>query len=405
MNFSKQSILLFFVFIIYPLGAIPLILIEIYNKKYYAYSYLAVFMGLLAFLWTPSGDLSRIQEDFDFIRSIEFLDLFNIISLDYVYNIILFVFGRLNLDFAHVRFIICIISYLLFFKIIKKIIRDNSYISSSKLNSFLVFLTFFFLLRFTGFLTGVRFTFAFSIFLYGFFNVFYDTSRKGWYFMFAGALVHFSFWILIFVILLQKLFKFKFNRLSIFLFIFLALFFSIYIVSVIISILPIDESLKFHLENYTTGFFALDEYKTKSFLFKVSRFLSYFLIYPAFFFVLIKKKNIYIYSIFILMIIVLSLSFNMNSIYGRYAFISVFLFIIPFFVNYNKANMGFFRVFFICSVITYLASIQTVKRELFAGMQYKILYSPLPLIMMSEYDKKWINNNIEENGSMTKFQK
>jgi hypothetical protein len=403
MNFSYQSILLFFVFIIYPLGAIPLILIEIYNKKYYAFSYLAVFMGLLAFLWIPSGDLSRIQEDFDIIESIEFLDIFNIISLDYAYNIILFVFGRLNLDFAHVRFIICIISYLLFFKIIKKIISNNSYISLSKLNSFLVFLTFFFLLRFTGFLTGVRFTFAFSIFLYGFFNVFYDTNKKGWYFMFLGAFVHFSFWVIIFIILLQKLFKFKFNMLYIFLLIFLGLFFSVYIVSIIISILPIDESLKFHLENYTTGFFALEEYKIKSFLFKVSRFLSYFVIYPALIFVLINKKNRSNFSVFILMIILLALSFNMNSVYSRYAFISVFLFIIPFFVNYNKANRFFLRVFFICSVITYLASIQTVKRELAVGMQYKILYSPLPLILTSEYDKTWLNKNIEENGSITKF--
>ena len=64
MKFSNSSILVFFVFIIYPLGAFPLILIEVYNKKYYAFNYLAVFMGLLAFLWIPSGDLSRIQEDF-----------------------------------------------------------------------------------------------------------------------------------------------------------------------------------------------------------------------------------------------------------------------------------------------------------------------------------------------------
>ena len=405
MKFSNSSILVFFVFIIYPLGAFPLILIEIYNKKYYAFNYLAVFMGLLAFLWIPSGDLSRIQEDFEIIKSIEFLDLFNIISLDYSYNIILFVFGMLNLDFAHVRFVICIISYLLFFNVIKNIIINNSYISSSKLNSFLFFLIFFFLLRFTGFITGVRFTFAFSIFFYGFFNVFYGSNKKGWFFMLAGAFVHFSFWVLILVILLQKLFKFKFNRPSIFLFIFLALFLSIYIVSFIISILPIDESLKLYLENYTTGFYALEEYKTKSFLFKVSRFLAHFLIYPALFFVLIKKKNISNYSIFILMFIFLSLSFNMNSVYSRYAFMSVFLFIIPFVVNYNKANTGFFKVFFICSFITYSASIYTVKRELFAGMQYKILYSSLPLIMTSEYDKTWLNNNIEENGSMTKFQK
>lgn len=403
MIFSKKSLLVFFVFVIYPLGSLPLILIEVYNKRYYALNYLAVFMGLLAYLWPPSGDLSRINQDFEFIKSIEFLDLFKVISLDYVYNIILFVFGRLNLDFSHVRFVICIISYLFFFKVIRKIISNNSYISSSKLNSFLVFLSFFFLLRFTGFLTGVRFTFALSIFLYGYFNLFYGNKKQGWYSILAGALVHFSFWVLIVVIFLQKLFNFKFNRLSILFLIFLGLFFSSFIVSFIISILPIDESLKFHLENYTTGFFALEEYKIKSFLFKVSRFLSYFVIYPALIFILIQKKNRYNFSVFILMVILLSLSFNMNSVYSRYAFISVFLFIIPFFINYNNVNASFFRLLFMFSVVTYLASIQTVKRELAVGMQYKILYSPLPLIMTSNYDKKWLNNNIEENGSITKF--
>ena len=405
MKFSNSSILVFFVFIIYPLGALPLIIIEIYNKKNYAFNYLAVFMGLFAYLWIPSGDLSRIQEDFDIIKTKEFLDLFSVISLDYMYNVILYIFGRLNLDFAFVRFSICIISYLFYFEIIKKIILKNKNISSSRLISFLVFLIIFFLMRFAGYLTGVRFTLATSLFLYGFFNVIYNSNKNGWYYVISACLVHFSFWIPFLVMLFNKLLKFSFSRLSGFLLISSSLFLSTYLISYIIGILPINDLLKAYLENYTIGFFASEEYELRSLLFRISKFFSTFIIYPATIFVFLTNRGMSKYKIFIMFTIILSLMYNMNSAYARYAFISIFVFTITFLVHYNKTNINMFFLLLLCSFITYSNSVYVNKRELSAGMQYKILYSPLPVILSSEYDKKWIGDNISKNGSMTKFQK
>mgnify|MGYP007051814001 CR=1 FL=1 len=41
-----MTLLLPIVFILYPLGSLPLVLVEIYNKRKYAFVLLAIFMGL-----------------------------------------------------------------------------------------------------------------------------------------------------------------------------------------------------------------------------------------------------------------------------------------------------------------------------------------------------------------------
>ena len=70
MKISKVHFILLAVFVIYPLAALPIILIEIYNRNYYALNYLAIFMGLLAYLWIPSGDLYTYQLDFEFLKTL-----------------------------------------------------------------------------------------------------------------------------------------------------------------------------------------------------------------------------------------------------------------------------------------------------------------------------------------------
>jgi hypothetical protein len=202
--------------------------------------------------------------------------------------------------------------------------------------------------------------------------------------------------------LLSKFKKINFNRFHIILFLSVGFILSTNLIVILINILPIDEAFKIHLENYTTGHFALEEYKLKSFLFKVSRFLSYFVVYPAIIFVFCRKREISHYTMFILMTILLALTYSMNTVYSRYAFISVFLFIIPFFIYYNKLYKNMFLLVFVCSFVTYVASIQTVKRELKYGMQNKILYTPFPLIFSFKYSNDWIQENINNSGDMIK---
>ncbi|NQV78497.1 MAG: EpsG family protein [Lutibacter sp.] len=404
MNFSNQSIILFFVFIIYPLGAIPLVLIEIYNKKYYALYYLAFFMGLFAYLWVPSGDLHMISQDYDIVKSVEFLELISINTLDYFYLIIMYLFGVFDLNFAFIRFTLCTLSYILYFKIFKHLVSSNKYLIESKFISFISFLIFFFVIRFSGFLTGVRFTFGLSIFLFGFYSVFFKNKISGWFLIILAALTHFSLWVLLILTILSKKINFNKRNLLVFFIILFAIIFSTEAIILLISYLPIDEIIKTHLANYTTGFYATEEYETKSLLFRISRFLSYFIIYPSLIYVLFTKKDISKYSAYLVLIIVLSFLWKMNSAFSRYALVVVLVFVITYLATFKKQrNMTFFYLLFLCSSITYLASIYEVKRELSAGMQYKVLYTPTPLIFISKYDKFWVEENLTKNGGFKKL--
>lgn len=401
MKISQFQIVLFFVFIIYPFAALPLIFVEIYNKKYYALNYLAVFMGLLGYLWIPSGDLSRWQSEYLILKDLSFENFLSIRSLDFVTNYIMFFFGKLNLNFEFVRFTLCIISYLIYFKIYLDIIKENKDLGESKRYSFLAFLMFFFFLRFTGFLTGVRFTFAMSFCFYGVYRVIYKDDKKGWFLLLFSAFTHFSMWLIVFIAILVKLISIKINRTMFVLFIITGLFLSTTLVQILINLLPLDDAIKGYLKAYTDGYFAKEEYLSHSLLFRISKLLSYCALYPAVIYILYKKNYFSFFSIFIIIVIFLSFMTGMDSVYARYAFLGVIFFVMAFLLKFKKGFENYaFYFFFFLSFLTYSTSFYSLKRELEFGNQYRILFSPLPLVFFSTYDAKWIESNIYDDGSI-----
>jgi hypothetical protein len=401
MKISQFQIVLFAIFIVYPFAALPLIFVEIYNKKYYALNYLAVFLGLLAYLWIPSGDLSRLQSDFDIIKNLSVVDFLSIKSFDFVYIFIMYFFAKLNLNFEFIRFTLCTISYLIYFKIYLDIIKVNKNIGESKRFSFLAFLMFLFFIRFSGFLTGVRFTFAMSLCFYGVYLVVYKNKNRGWLLLLLSAFTHFSMWLILLITFIVKQLNLKFNRFFFVLIVCVGFFLSTTLIELVIEILPIDDVFKVYLSSYTSGHYATEEYLNQTLLFRVSRLLSYIALYPAIIYVLYKKVDFSFYSIFLCLVVFLSFCMDMNTTYGRYAFLGVIFFIIPFLLEYEiSIKNHFFYFLFSLSVLTYLGSIYTVKRELKWGKQYKILYSPIPLILISTYDAKWIEANILDNGGI-----
>lgn len=401
MKISQFQIVLFAVLIIYPFASLPLIFVEIYNKKYYALNYLAVFMGLIAYLWIPSGDLYRMYLDFTALEYLNVSDFLSIKSFDYLYLVLMYIFAKLNLNFEFVRFTLCVISYFLYFRIYLDIIKTNKEIGESKVFSFVTFLMLFFFLRFTGFITGVRFTFAMAMCFYGAYFLIYKNKSRGWCFLVLSAATHFSMWLILLIAFFIKVFKFKISRLVFVLIIIAGLFLSTTLIEMVIDYLPIADEFKTHLAFYTTGTFASEEFESQTLFFKISRFLSYFAIYPAVIFIILRKREFSFYSIFICIVLFLSFSMNMDTTYGRYAFLGVIFFIIPFLLKFKKElDIRAFFLFFFLSFITYAASIYTVNKEIRYGNEYKILYTPLPFIFMSTYDAQWINYNIDDSGSM-----
>lgn len=84
------------VFILNPLISIPLLIIEVYNKKKYASYLLAVFMGLFSIYYIPIGDQYRyfnyylLYKDMSFNQCFDFQDpfilhLLNVVSIFFIY--------------------------------------------------------------------------------------------------------------------------------------------------------------------------------------------------------------------------------------------------------------------------------------------------------------------------------
>lgn len=397
----KENVVVTLSFIINPLLSLPFVFLGIYNKNNYSFILLIIFLGMLGFLWIPSGDLYRIQNDFELLKTYRFTDVVSF-NFDFIYSYLMFFLGKTSLDFAYLRFSIAVISYSLFFNVARNIITQNQIIVSSRYLSFAAFLIIFLSLGFGGIITGVRFTFAFSIFIYGYYKLLYQRDKKGIIFLVISVLTHFSFLLLIAVLIINKFAK-KYMNFSFFILTALfALILSTTFFENIIDLLPLDEVLKFHLQNYTTGHFALEEFQLKSMKFRISRLLGHIIIYPAILYIILDRKRIYRYSVFVILFIFLLLQWNMNSSFSRYSIIAVVVFLVEFLTLYNHKHKYLLTIFFSISILTYIASIYTVKRELFIGNQFKLAIYPAPLIFLNKYDQSWIQSNIGDNGSIIK---
>lgn len=396
---NKINLLLFFVFVSFPVLSLPIIFVEIYNKRYYALYYLAIFMGLIGYLWIPSGDLYRIQEDYQSLINGSFVNVRY--HFDFIYLLILKTFAFCGFNFEYVRFTLCSISYVLYFKIFVNISRSNSHFINSKFIAFFSFLAFFFIIRFTGFVTGVRFTFAMALTFYATYQILFKNNKRGYIILLIAVFTHFTMGLIFGFIFLYNILCVRINKTSLLILIALGIVFSSGIFDLIIDFIPIDDSLKMYLKVYTSGQFAQQEYYDRTSLYRMSVILSYIAIYPSIIYYLIKSRKPNDYNIFPLILIFLAFTYNLNSIFSRYAFLGVIFFYINYLFNYsyNKISLSLI-VFFTFALVTFSSSIYSVKRELKFGNQYILLYSPLPFVFYSSYDQNWIQSNIMENGSI-----
>lgn len=382
----------------FPIVSLPLIFKEIYRGKYSALSFLAIFMGLLAYMWAPTGDLYRYYLDYLEMGALSWKDFPDILQFDFVHPMIMFIFSQFGIYFGFVRFTLCIISYLLVFSVYKDAVANSNWLVNNR-DRIIAFIILFFLLRFSAFLTGVRYTFALALCIYGAYFLMYADKKKGWIVLIMSACTHFSMWVVVLLVVLIQIFKLRMKR-----WIFLTLI-SVLLLSAStlliwgIDQLPLSQMFKTHLENYTTGYWASGELDNSSFKHRIAQILSICGVYVSFIFFISRQRDNKHFELFSLLCILLALLWNMNSAFNRYAGIAIVFFIIPF-IRYGGLyfNRKHLKIFLFISIIVYAASIYTFKRDLKYGKQLCILYSPLPIILTNTYSDNWILSNITEDG-------
>lgn len=398
MRVNNNKTTIAFLFLLCPIAALPLIFCEIYNKRYYALGYLSVFMALLAYLWTPSGDIYRYHLDFDIIQSLSFAQLIDSFQFDFVIQTLMWLFAKTGLNFEWFRLFTCLFCYTLVFSVLKKIVQNSEYDSNNRKVAFMIFFCFFGLLRVNIFLTGARFTFAAAFLIYSIYYLFYESKTRGWVALAITGITHFSFVPVVLLTLASKVFKPKIRKRT-----FVVLCIAAYAVSTFLLIafmdyLNLGDALMDHLENYTTGYYAHDELENHTFLFRIAQIISILAFYVFWGLSVFRLENFSKYRLFAFIAIFCVLLWHMNTAYNRYAGISIFSMLPLFLLNpggsfkYKDLKLVFFLAIFVFS-----ASIYNVKRELAHGSQY-LIATPVPIILHHTYTQQWIDKNITTRG-------
>lgn len=385
----------------FPIMAIPIIFYEIYRKNYYALYYLAFVMSLLAFLWVPSGDLYRYTEDYNYLKTLTFEEFWDEIKFDFILQSLMYGFAKLGLEFQWFRFTTCFVSYLLIFSIFKDAIKRSTF-DARRSTVFMLFIVLFCLLRFSVFSTGVRFTFGMALCFYGYYHWYLD-RKVGWLFLIMAGFTHFSFWVIVVLALFSKLLRFPINRIVFGIGLVTLFFVTNMLLVEVINILPIDDLLKKHIENYTTGYYADGELHNHSFFFRLSQIFSICALYVIIIISFIRLKKFDDYRLYAFMLILLVLMWNMNSAFNRYAFLTIMFFSLVFVINpHRRFKRSDLKILFLISLFVYSISIYSVKRELVVGKQKSLFYMPAPFAFTNIYTPQWIDENISKNGGFLK---
>lgn len=176
--YNKGYFFLVFMFIILsPLLSLPFILYGIYHRYKVSFFFMSVFLGLVAFLIGPTGDLYRHTLDY---YSYIFYDPKNWIVFfsggDFITQIIAFMMAQNGIPYPFLRFFTVIISYNILFGIFNDYI-DTTTLRYTKTDLFCRFMLLIFISDFFEIIYGVRFVFSVSILLLGFYS-YYINNKK-----------------------------------------------------------------------------------------------------------------------------------------------------------------------------------------------------------------------------------
>lgn len=179
--------------ILYPILALPFIILGVSRNEKGAYICLALFMAMLGFLMEPTDaeDLSRIYAKFQYINSLSWSGqiLFMWTQMDFFLTGLFILIGRLNIPKEFIPFISVLIGYLSFLLVFHHWSR-NEKVKSLKGVLFSIFLVVFCMVSFRNYALNIRNFVAISALLVGSYQLFFLNKKRGWVFIALAPLCH-----------------------------------------------------------------------------------------------------------------------------------------------------------------------------------------------------------------------
>lgn len=403
---KSNQLIIFLLFIVYPLGALPFIIKEIYNGRRYAFSLFAVFIGYIGLLYLPSGDFYRYVLDYNSYKSLSFEQFLLAVEgkMDYLLSFILWGLGQLQINSDISRFIYAYVGSELLFSMFYDQVKPLY--SSSKNN--LAFFLFIIVILYTSFI-GFIFRYGLSVIflVYGYYQIIFKHNYwNGFAALIICVLNHFSFILYVVLILLVMLLCFNGHRLLTIGCFLITVFVSADMFSRIIDLLPLEVAIVEHLMVYIDGSAAGEFLQDHSALFRIKLLLDSIAPYSLCVVFLVwftKSKWSGVINIAVAMVAAVSFSVTLKT---RFEWVLTYLLMI-YVLNYITCNWHrviHYRktilVLMLCSGCIYTASsLWGQRRQLSLSMEYKLLYSSSPAILCSTYTTDWLNLNIDSDGA------
>lgn len=388
-KWRKLSLIITLGFLLSPLLFLPILIIEMINKKRYAYYLFVMFMALVAYLCPPKGDLYRYWLFYQTYEGLStYLDIFDTYIFDILLYSILYYFTKLGINFSWIQFGGIVIHYLSLILVLKGIMKNTR---CSKIY-FLLLISILFIFGFWSVFEVWRFYIAASMFSVGCYYVINKLFAKSIFFFIIACLAHFSFVIFVTIFFLVIIFKKYINRKGFI----LAFLFVAPLLTYIINIF-------FNLESDKAVYIT----EQSDYLQETSPLLNFFykvmlklpLLYLGGYIILCYKCNTIYTKVALSFLFLTIISIPFGDIHGRLAIISTFLCFITFVSMIEDMNVSSkllaTQLLTVFCIITFLSSSLINYRAIILG-RYSQLFLPYPIALFNNYDENWIDKHFDD---------
>lgn len=398
MRNEKYILVVYSALILSPILALPLIIYGIYHQYKGCQTALAVFMALLAFLTAPVGDLYRHTIAYFMMETYTYNRFVSTIESDFIMQFLEYFMARHNIPYEYLRLVYTFIAYSIFNYIFNQLISgsDCQYRKSEYFSRYILS---FMSLNFFGLVLGVRFTFAASVFTLG--AYYYLCERRkipALLFFTLSIFIHYSFlYYGLFIILFIHI---RINKRIFVLFLLLGL---------IISELLISRFESFLLKENLQGASYLGDgkwakgYREQQELINVLfLYVKYIVCLPIALYVLrtIRKERIHRYILALILLV--AVTFSLGNVSGRVT--TIFYSCIPMLVlyeerqNQKKIPRPYYKATFYAIFLMYAATFYGMKNPRH-NSEYQYIAAPTPIILTNHYDRIWIYQHVNNDGS------
>lgn len=377
-----------------PLLSFPFIVWCIYKRYKGGYALFAIFMGLLAYLLPPCGDLYRHTRDYFNMGNMSSKMFTDTLKDDFLVQYIAYNLSKNGIPYQYARLLyttieVGILGYLF-----------SNYVTNTESykKNLLLFITLFGGYNFIVAVLGVRYGLGTSLFLLGYYylysrhNILLATSVFG-----VAAMVHFFFLPLSTLTVILYFSPIRINNRSFLLYASIAIVFGMFLSSLFI--------LKYWnaQAGYLEGKWGTEYLSTVSFKGQVFYYIKRIWVLPSFLFFILhqngdnrEKRIIYAFSLLFLA------TLGLATISGRIMDVLAFLIVLYFLRNYKECSVKLSRYVLLGSLLYLFSNIYTNRNILFNSHNSHLteIWKPLPLVLENQYTKAWIFSHVNKDGSL-----